>query len=75
MKRSNPVSSYTPRTTRDARRYKAGWADYEAGIKFYAHANPHWQRGWRDARDAGANIGRNSSRVGFEPDNEKLRGR
>lgn len=48
--------------------YNAGWRAYESGGKYNHTGNPHWQRGFKDARDQRAFLGRTHHRVGAAAD-------
>ena len=49
---------HTPTEKRNNNNYRAGWNAYVNGAKYSFHANIHWQRGFKDARDSAAGIDR-----------------
>lgn len=53
---------HTPSERRNANNYEAGRRAYLDGARYNFHANMHWQRGFRDARDSAAGIDRHRNR-------------
>lgn len=56
------------------RQYDLGRRSYEKGVRFDFYADAEWQRGFRDARDAGDITGRRRIVIGGPADNaDKVR--
>ena len=57
--------------TRLERQYDLGWRSYENRVRYSWAADPDWQRGFLDARDAGAISGRIKVLIGDASDAER----
>lgn len=58
------VNQFPRKRTRLERQYDLGWRSYEKGVRFDHYADHEWQRGFKDARDAGAFANRPRVRIG-----------
>ena len=65
------MREFPKKRTRLERQYDLGWRSYENGVRYSWIADPDWQRGFRDARDAGAISGRIRVRVGDDSNAER----
>ena len=65
------MNEFPKKRTRLERQYDLGWRSYENGVRYSWVADPDWQRGFRDARDAGAISGRNRVLIGDASDAER----
>lgn len=58
------MNQFPRKRTRFERQYDLGWKSYEKGVRFDHYADHEWQRGFKDARDAGAFANRPRVRIG-----------
>jgi hypothetical protein len=65
------MNEFPRKRTKLERQYDLGWKAYEKGVPFSPYTDPDWQRGFRDARDAGAISGRNRVLIGDASDAER----